>query len=215
MLKPHNERLGQLISALGISKNDFARRLGLSGAMVSKATTSPINYGIELVGKTVQAFPHVNALWLLTGQGMMFNDGTAPPSPAPEKEEAFAFTARVHYVPIKHYYPGVKPGASVLAVVARSEEEAVKVARVITWEMHLLAEAVQVNEIDHYRRHTEEEPRLVLGQVYMLLATHCQELLSPDDLHRYAAYLTKCIRYPVSTLPDAPDHHENSLFQPW
>lgn len=71
MKTTHKERLNQLITALGMSKNKFAKAIGTSSAVVSNITTTDVNYGIELAEKIISTFPGINPTWLLSGIGEM------------------------------------------------------------------------------------------------------------------------------------------------
>ena len=67
-------RLGQLIIALGVSKNQFSKQIGTSSAMISKVTGQKINFGIEIIEKIIKAYPQLNIDWLLTGIGSMWRE---------------------------------------------------------------------------------------------------------------------------------------------
>lgn len=71
MKTTHKERINQLIDALGLSKNKFAKAVGTSSAVISNITTANVNYGIELAEKIISTFPSVNPSWLLSGIGEM------------------------------------------------------------------------------------------------------------------------------------------------
>ncbi|WP_295799959.1 helix-turn-helix transcriptional regulator [Mucilaginibacter sp.] len=65
-------RINELISHLKLSKNEFAREIGLSSAMVSKITTKDINFGIDVYQKIISKYTNLNQQWLLTGVGEMW-----------------------------------------------------------------------------------------------------------------------------------------------
>ena len=71
MINSRKERISQLIEALGLSKNKFAKAIGTSSAVVSNITTTDVNYGVEFVEKIISTFPRINPTWLLTGIGEM------------------------------------------------------------------------------------------------------------------------------------------------
>lgn len=71
MATSHKDRINELITALGLSKNKFAKALGSSSAVISKITTTDVNYGIELAERIISTFPSVNPSWLLSGNGEM------------------------------------------------------------------------------------------------------------------------------------------------
>jgi predicted transcriptional regulator len=76
------DRLNLLISSLGISKNQFAKEIGTSSAMISKITTQDINFGVDIIEKIISTFPRVNNVWLLTGVGKMFNENVPSDTPS-------------------------------------------------------------------------------------------------------------------------------------
>ncbi|MDP3469644.1 MAG: helix-turn-helix transcriptional regulator [Daejeonella sp.] len=72
------ERLNELIRTLKLSKNEFAREIGTSSAMVSKITTKDVNFGIDIYKKIIGRYPNLNQDWLLTGVGDMWNANGSP-----------------------------------------------------------------------------------------------------------------------------------------
>jgi len=66
------DRLNQLIAYLNVSKNEFAREIGVSSAMISKITTKDINFGVDVLEKIIGRYKLLNPLWLLTGIGYMW-----------------------------------------------------------------------------------------------------------------------------------------------
>jgi hypothetical protein len=76
------DRLNLLISCLGISKNQFAKEIGTSSAMISKITTQDINFGVDIIEKIISTFPRINNVWLLTGIGNMFNENVPSDTPS-------------------------------------------------------------------------------------------------------------------------------------
>lgn len=67
-------RVGQVIEKLGISKNEFAREIGISSALISKITNKETNFGVDVLSKIVSKYPAINPYWVLTGVGEMFPD---------------------------------------------------------------------------------------------------------------------------------------------
>ncbi len=66
-------RLNQLIDNLHLSKNEFAREVGTSSAMISKITTKDVNFGVDVFQKIVSRYTNLNQQWLLTGIGEMWS----------------------------------------------------------------------------------------------------------------------------------------------
>ena len=79
-METKRNRINYLIERFGISKNQFAKEIGTSSAMISKITTKDINFGVDVLEKIISRYPEVNFIWLLTGQGQPFNNGTTEPS---------------------------------------------------------------------------------------------------------------------------------------
>lgn len=68
------QRLNQFIEIKGISKYKFYQKTGLSNGALDKGD----NLGSDKCEKIYYAFPEINLVWLLTGQGeMLKTDGTA------------------------------------------------------------------------------------------------------------------------------------------
>jgi transcriptional regulator with XRE-family HTH domain len=68
-----NTRIQAIITALKLSKNQFAHRINTSSAMISKVTNQKTNFGKDILEKIISAYPELNAGWLLTGVGEMWN----------------------------------------------------------------------------------------------------------------------------------------------
>lgn len=66
-------RVTQLIQTLGISKNEFARNVGISSALISKITNKQTNFGVDIAAKIISTYPRLSSAWLLTGIGDMWN----------------------------------------------------------------------------------------------------------------------------------------------
>lgn len=69
-----NTRLKSLILALGLTQREFCERTGLAFSSVSQFSTGDRKITDRAVFKITSSFPSVNADWLLTGDGRMFND---------------------------------------------------------------------------------------------------------------------------------------------
>ena len=67
------ERILELIEALGISQNKFARILNTSSSRISNIARGRNNPDSQILADIIQNFTNVNARWLLTGDGEMFN----------------------------------------------------------------------------------------------------------------------------------------------
>lgn len=75
------QRLEAFIKMKKISVRKFEQRAGLSNGYMSQLRRSPTAEKIESI---IDAFPELNRLWLLTGEGnMMVSDGGAAPSASP------------------------------------------------------------------------------------------------------------------------------------
>lgn len=76
MMEPNTEekqnRMRQLIRALGVTQAEFARRSGLSEATVSEFSKGRHPVSHRAAAKIKSAFEKVNPDWLLDGRGEMF-----------------------------------------------------------------------------------------------------------------------------------------------
>lgn len=84
------QRLNQFIELKGISKYKFYQKTGLSNGALDKGD----NLGSDKCEKIHYAFPEINLVWLLTGQGdMLINDRPSTPVeiPAPDNNEASVY----------------------------------------------------------------------------------------------------------------------------
>lgn len=69
-----NERILQLIKALNMSQNAFAKSLNTSSSRISNICTYRNKPDFEILERIVLTFSSVNAEWLLTGMGEVFKD---------------------------------------------------------------------------------------------------------------------------------------------
>lgn len=79
-------RLKTFIDSTGLSNNKFGEHVGLSGAQISYMVSSKKKFGIDKLLNIFNAFPQLNAEWLLKGNGPMFlDDKPQPPTIAAGK----------------------------------------------------------------------------------------------------------------------------------
>lgn len=76
-----HERFPQLIEALRLGQNEFARAMGMSTAGVSNITRGVSEPSQKTLRKICEVFPQVNYAWLTTGEGPILLE-------VPEKVEA-------------------------------------------------------------------------------------------------------------------------------
>lgn len=69
------DRIQQIIDYKGISAGDMAEKLDVQRSNISHILNGRNNPGAVFIEKLLQAFPDINARWLLTGEGpMVLND---------------------------------------------------------------------------------------------------------------------------------------------
>ncbi len=69
------DRIQQIIDYKGISAGDLAERLEVQRSNISHILNGRNKPGAVFIEKLLQAFPDINARWLLTGEGpMLLND---------------------------------------------------------------------------------------------------------------------------------------------
>ncbi|MGV0980454.1 helix-turn-helix domain-containing protein [Empedobacter falsenii] len=72
ILAPIKQRIIQLIELKELEKNKFYKELGVSGSNFrSQSLFSEV--GGEVIAKILAKFPDINAEWLITGKGSMYN----------------------------------------------------------------------------------------------------------------------------------------------
>ena len=82
------DRIQKLIDYKGISGGELAEKLGVQRSNVSHILNGRNKPGAVFLEKILQAFPELNARWLLTGQGqMMHSTEPGQPSKYPVIEE--------------------------------------------------------------------------------------------------------------------------------
>jgi len=91
-LQTVGQRISQLVSHLGISKNAFAASLDKTATVIQHLVDERNKPGFDLLCKIFEVYPNISKDWLLQGNGDMLTNAepTAPkqiPVPAPAPEE--------------------------------------------------------------------------------------------------------------------------------
>ena len=68
-----NERLNLLRKTLNISQEEFGKRLGVTGASISRLEKGERNITEQMIKSICREF-NVDYIWLTTGEGEMFVD---------------------------------------------------------------------------------------------------------------------------------------------
>lgn len=71
-MKNNGERINEIISRFGLSKADFARKVGEKPQTVSNWVAR--DNGMNVLNKIFAAFPEINQDWLMTGHGEMMDN---------------------------------------------------------------------------------------------------------------------------------------------
>lgn len=66
------ERLKALIIALGLNQNSFSKSIGFNAPTTAKILESKNKPGFKYLNSLLTTYPKVNARWLITGEGKMF-----------------------------------------------------------------------------------------------------------------------------------------------
>lgn len=69
-----NKRYESLIKSLGFNVTTFAAKLGFSQTAMANVTNGNNKPSFAMIEATINAFPQVNLLWLMKGEGTMFLD---------------------------------------------------------------------------------------------------------------------------------------------
>lgn len=67
-----NQRIAYIIETKERSKASAAQRMGYTRSYITYITTDNSSVGIQVVNKILNAYPDVNARWLITGEGIPF-----------------------------------------------------------------------------------------------------------------------------------------------
>ena len=70
------ERFNTMLEDLGLSRNAFAGRLGVSSTAINGIVTNQANPGHKILSAIKKEYPQYNTDWLLTGKGEMKNTST-------------------------------------------------------------------------------------------------------------------------------------------
>ncbi len=71
-----NQRVVEVIEQSGLSKSEFAMKVGVSPAIISHISSGRNKVGLELVQRILEHYTDISALWLLLGAGKMREDST-------------------------------------------------------------------------------------------------------------------------------------------
>jgi phage repressor protein C with HTH and peptisase S24 domain len=83
------ERIGQIIVSKNISIRSFEQSIGASNGMIGRAVNKGSDIAASWLSKIIETHPNINADWLLSGRGAMFNNENLQLAP-PKIEEQFA-----------------------------------------------------------------------------------------------------------------------------
>ncbi|MCB9261934.1 MAG: helix-turn-helix transcriptional regulator [Flavobacteriales bacterium] len=67
-----NKRVMQFVSAIGLSKSDFASAIGVQPSLISHISSGRNKVGVEVLQKMLEIYPDISAEWLMLGKGDMF-----------------------------------------------------------------------------------------------------------------------------------------------
>ena len=85
-------RLKNLIKALNLRQESFARSLGMTQPNISRTVNGETKISVEVLNRIIDTYKNVNMHWLLTGDGTMFLDESKEKSRQVE-EPAVGYTA--------------------------------------------------------------------------------------------------------------------------
>ena len=91
-----NERLTLIINQLGLNKNSFSNKIGLSSNSVIENIVSgrKSKPSFDVLQKTLSTFESINARWLITGRGEMFNSHKKNEALTVVNEPALAYSKK-------------------------------------------------------------------------------------------------------------------------
>jgi len=70
-------RIQRILEEENMSPSRFADEVGLNRPTVSHILSGRNNPGLEVIQKILHRFPHINASWLVTGVGSMYENSLA------------------------------------------------------------------------------------------------------------------------------------------
>lgn len=71
-MKEIGDRINELIDDLGVSKNEFAKQIGISSSLISQITTKKNNFRADILQRITGKYEDLNTNWLLNGIGDMW-----------------------------------------------------------------------------------------------------------------------------------------------
>lgn len=89
------DRLDKYLKHKGITDYSFRITTGISNAWIGSARRSGGSITDKVRLKILEAYPDLNKIWLMTGEGEMFN-GEAPPTKEVPVKEGFSLIQFLH-----------------------------------------------------------------------------------------------------------------------
>jgi hypothetical protein len=133
------ERIFKFIEYIGVSTNEFSKKINVSNGYFAKQRASNANIGSQIIEKIVNNYPELSTDWLITGKGEMLR-GAEPVArqPAASKE------------------PATPPptGSDVMAIykeLLREKDEDIKALNRRIWDFERKDEYVKKLEVENGR----------------------------------------------------------------
>ena len=70
-----NQRFSNLLSSLGITQSELARKLSTSRQTVNNVAQGETQPSLKFITGLLNTYPSLDANWLLTGEGSMWKEG--------------------------------------------------------------------------------------------------------------------------------------------
>lgn len=87
------QRIKEFVKLKRIKQHELGDILDLSRGSVNSALLDKSNFTVPTIVRLLEHFPELSARWLMTGKGMMMNDGTSPE--IRESQESQALERRI------------------------------------------------------------------------------------------------------------------------
>lgn len=97
MLDDVNKRMIEIMVYTGHTKSSFAKVLDVSLPLITHITSGRNKPGMDLIQKTLIAFPDINAKWLLLGEGEMRVKEIAMPDFSDAKAQIQSIVEMIRY----------------------------------------------------------------------------------------------------------------------
>lgn len=131
-------RIQQFIDKKGITINKFSTQVGVSNSYIYKMIRSEASVGSDILEKITNAYPELNAGWLITGKGPMI---------ITEKSEVKQSTIVEEEL--------TKYNANQECCLCKEKDKTIEAMRIANKALQIAIDALKTQQLNHYNNHND------------------------------------------------------------